>query len=382
VRICLIYDCLYPHTVGGAERRYRSMAERLAADGHQVTYLTLRQWPRGTDPGVRGVDVRAVGPQMALYLPGGRRRIVPPVVFGLGVLWYLLRHRRCHDVVHTASFPYFSLLAAGVLRGWGGYRLMVDWYEVWSREYWLDYLGPAGWMGWAIQRLCVRIPQQAFCFSRLHASRLRAEGIAADPILLPAAYLAPSAPREHSPTEPLILFAGRLIPEKRAGAIVPTVALARSNGLEIRASIIGDGPERGAIQRAVRAAGLDGSIDVPGFITAEEVADHLARALCLVLPSQREGFGLIVLEAAAFGTPSVVVAAPDNAATELIEDGVNGFIAASHSPEDLVAAIRRADAGGVALRESTAAWSAEYAAVLSPETSLEIVLNAYSGAVN
>ncbi len=44
MRICILYDCLFPHTVGGAERWYRSLAGRLAADGHDVTYLTLRQW--------------------------------------------------------------------------------------------------------------------------------------------------------------------------------------------------------------------------------------------------------------------------------------------------------------------------------------------------
>ena len=53
---------------------------------------------------------------MALYAGPGRRRILPPLVFGLGVLWHLLRHGRRYDVVHTASFPYFSLLAAGALR--------------------------------------------------------------------------------------------------------------------------------------------------------------------------------------------------------------------------------------------------------------------------
>ena len=74
MRVCLVYDCLYPHTVGGAERWYRNLGERLAADGHEVTYLTLRQWDRGADPGVDGVDVRAVGPRMGLYARPGRRR--------------------------------------------------------------------------------------------------------------------------------------------------------------------------------------------------------------------------------------------------------------------------------------------------------------------
>ncbi len=55
MRICLIYDCLFPYTVGGAERWYRDLAERLAAAGHEVTYLTLRQW----DAGARAGDRRA-----------------------------------------------------------------------------------------------------------------------------------------------------------------------------------------------------------------------------------------------------------------------------------------------------------------------------------
>ena len=96
----MIYDCLFPYTVGGAERWYRDLAERLAADGHEVTYLTLRQWERdervNLDPRVRVVSV---GPRMGLYTAAGRRRIVPPLVFGLGVLLHLLRHgrRTCHS---------------------------------------------------------------------------------------------------------------------------------------------------------------------------------------------------------------------------------------------------------------------------------------------
>src|SRR4051794_1738553 len=120
LRVCIVYDCLFPHTVGGAERWYRNLAERLAAEGHEVTYLTLRQWPRVADPAVRGVEVRAVGPRMGLYTASGRRRIGPPLVFGAGVLGHLATRGARYDVVHTASFPYFGLLAAGAPRGGGG----------------------------------------------------------------------------------------------------------------------------------------------------------------------------------------------------------------------------------------------------------------------
>ena len=108
MRICIVYDCLYPWTVGGAERWYRNLAERLAQDGHEVTYITLRQWDRGKDPSYAGVRVRSVGPRMALYT-GARRRILPPLVFGAGVLAHLARHGGRYDVVHTHS----PLLASG-----------------------------------------------------------------------------------------------------------------------------------------------------------------------------------------------------------------------------------------------------------------------------
>src|ERR1019366_6275463 len=117
MRICVIYDCLYPYTVGGGERWYRNLAERLAADGHEVTYLTLRQWQRGERIDLdERVRVVTAGPRMALYTDGGRRGILPPLGFGLGVFLHLLRNGRRYDVVHTSSFPYFSLLAIALLR--------------------------------------------------------------------------------------------------------------------------------------------------------------------------------------------------------------------------------------------------------------------------
>src|SRR4051812_47658752 len=57
VRICVVYDCLYPHTVGGAERWYRNLSRRLVEAGHDVTYLTLRQWDSGVEPSFDGVRV-------------------------------------------------------------------------------------------------------------------------------------------------------------------------------------------------------------------------------------------------------------------------------------------------------------------------------------
>jgi glycosyltransferase involved in cell wall biosynthesis len=369
MRICLVYDCLFPHTVGGAERWYRNLAERLAAEGHRVTYLTLRQW--GASPGVAGFEVRAVGPRMNLYTHGGRRKILPPLVFGAGVLWHLLRNGGRYEVVHTASFPYFSVLAAAVARLRSRFGLVVDWHEVWSREYWREYLGAAGGLGWWVQSRCAHVRQRAFCFSRLHARRLRESG-GPEAVVLEGEYAGPLKRPDPRPADPVVVFAGRLIPEKRAPAVFPAVARARERVPELRCAIYGDGPERAEVEWQ--------GAQVHGFVAPEELTAALRGALCLLLPSRREGYGLIVVEAAAAATPSVLVAAPDNAATELVEDGVNGVVAPSASPEDLAEAVLRVHDGGMALRQSTADWFGRNASRLSLDASLERVVQSYRAA--
>jgi glycosyltransferase involved in cell wall biosynthesis len=378
VRICLAYDCLYPYTVGGAERWYRELAERLARDGHEVTFLTLRQWARGERPTVPGVHVVAVGPRMRLYDASGSRRVLPPLAFGVGVLAHLVLRGRRYDVVHLASFPYFSVLAAAVTRPLHRFRLVVDWHEVWTRDYWREYLGGiGGWLGWVVQRLCIRVRQDAFCFSRLSLDRLRAEGLRGDPELLPGQYAGPMDAAERAPTEPLVVFAGRHVPEKRVPALVAALAILRDRAPELRGALLGDGPERSAVLRAIAEHGLESTVSAPGFVNAHEVRRRLRRALCLVLPSRREGYGLVVVEAAAAGTPSIVARAPESAATELIEEGENGYVAESVEPEVLAEAILRVRDEGQALRERTAAWFQRNAERLSLEGSLAAVTASY-----
>jgi glycosyltransferase involved in cell wall biosynthesis len=175
----------------------------------------------------------------------------------------------------------------------------------------------------------------------------------------------------------VVVFAGRHIPEKRVPALVPALALARERIPELRGEILGDGPDRDEVLRLRSEHRLDGALDVPGRVDADRVEAALARALCMVLPSRREGYGLVVVEAAAQGTPSVVVAGDDNAATDLVSEGENGYLASSAAPEDLAAAIERVHAEGHDLRERTTAWFRSNAERLSLASSLEQVVESY-----
>lgn len=190
-------------------------------------------------------------------------------------------------------------------------------------------------------------------------------------------------PAPHPPTGesaaagPLVLFAGRLIPEKRVGLGVAAVALAAPRIPALRAVFYGDGPEREVLHAAVARHGVGAIVATPGFAPAEELEADMRRAACMLVTSSREGYGLVVVEAAAHGTPTIVVAGEDNAATELVEDGVNGVVVAEDSPEAIAQTIVRVCEEGPALRESTARWYAENAERLSLEHSLQAVLASY-----
>ena len=376
MRVCFVFDCLYPHTVGGAERWYRNLAESLGAHGAQVSYLTLLQWDPDLGANVPNVEVVAVAPRMKLYVDG-RRSVGAQVRFSLGVFRHLVIHGGRYDVVQTPAL-HASLLAVLAARPFRHFKVVVDWFEVWTREYWLEYLsGLAGRLGWLAQRITARSRHEALCFSRLHARRLEQLGHRGGITLVEGLSVMPEEDPVPVPAEPLVVFAGRHIPEKQAPAVVQAVARARERIPELRAEIFGDGPDRGEVLRLIETLGLDGAVTAPGFAEADEVQGTLRRALCHLFPSRREGYGLVVVEAAALGTPTVVIEGPDNAALELVVDGENGVVARSAEPQELADAILRVHAAGPELRSSTAAWFRRNRERLSLESTLETLNDVY-----
>ncbi len=182
-----------------------------------------------------------------------------------------------------------------------------------------------GTIGWLVQQACVVTPHTAYCFSRLHARRSIAAGYAGTPVILPGLYAGPTDPTPATDVDPkLVVYAGRHVQEKRVDQLVRGFALARRDTPGLRLELYGDGPTRPYVEELSRALGLDSSFVLHGRRPEEEVAETIARSACLVTASEREGYGLVVVEAAAHGTPSVVVEGPENAATELVRDGVNG----------------------------------------------------------
>ncbi len=383
MRIAIIYDCLYPNTIGGGEHWYRKLADGLASK-HRVTYLTRHQWKRSEGPDTAFKTV-AVSPGGPLYKKSGRRRMFGPVLFGIGIFFYMLRHGRRFEVIDCAANPFFSLIAVKVALSINRSKAAVvtDWFECWTNDYWKSYLGSIGGsIGYWLQSTSLRLSDKAITFSQLVSERLRAEGYSSEIVCLRGLY---SGPTENvsvqSPSDPpFVLFAGRHIPEKRVASIPAAIDEARREIPNLVCKIFGEGPERQQVIKEIQKRSLEDVIQCPGFVDRNEIDEAMEQALCLVLPSEREGYGIVVVESAGRGTPAVVAASANSAASELIEDGENGFIAASAEPGDLAEAISRVYEGGIRLRERTANWFSENSDWLSVDRSVESAEDTFSRA--
>lgn len=123
------------------------------------------------------------------------------------------------------------------------------------------------------------------------------------------------------PDRSCLLFVGRLVPSKGADHLIDVVRELRERGHDVRAEIIGSGPQEPALR--AQAADLGPAVRFLGEVDDRALAAAFARAGILVLPSLREGWGLAVTEAASRGVPYVAYALPAVAEQhELLGGGV------------------------------------------------------------
>jgi glycosyltransferase involved in cell wall biosynthesis len=356
--VAVAYDCLFPYSTGGGERQYRAFADELGAQGFDVDYLTAAQWD-GTVPREERFRIVPVSGRLSLYSAGGVRRIPAALTYAAGLFRALRRRRGRYDAVIVSGLPIFNVFAARLALVGTRTRLVVDYLEVWHRRQWVEYSGAVtGNIAWLLQRAAIAVTPLATCHSQLSATRLRREGLRRPPLVSPglidgAVEAEPTAPASHPP---YVLYAGRHIPDKRVEALPAAVAETRATIPGLRLVVLGSGPSTDRIRDEVARVDGTGWTDFPGFVDDAELDALMHGALALINPSRREGFGLVVVEANAHGTPVVLVADEGNAATELIDDGVNGVVAPTTSPSDLARAIRAVAAGGDDLRRSARAW--------------------------
>lgn len=133
-----------------------------------------------------------------------------------------------------------------------------------------------------------------------------------------------------------VVYAGRL---HRSKAVTTLVGAAKLMSSDAQVLVVGDGPQRGELERAIEGLGLGDRVHITGFVPHHSVPAHLAHADVVVLPSVYEELGSVLLEAIHLGRP--IVASDAGGIPGVIRHGDNGLLVTPNNPAALARAIDR-----------------------------------------
>jgi len=136
-----------------------------------------------------------------------------------------------------------------------------------------------------------------------------------------------------------VLCVGRLVPEKGQALLVEAIAELVRRDVDARLTLVGDGPSRAAIDRAVARLGLGERVRLAGSVGQDDILRHYADADVFCLPSFAEGVPVVLMEAMATELP--VVTTRITGIPELVDDGVSGLLVRPGRVDELADALAR-----------------------------------------
>ncbi|WP_410509102.1 glycosyltransferase family 4 protein [Methanosarcina hadiensis] len=334
MKVAFVYDAVYPWVKGGAELRIHELGRRLSLQGHDVHLFGIKWWEGENVLQHEGMTLHGVCKARDLYV-NGRRSISEALVFSAKLFPVLMKER--FDLIDVSVFPYFSCFTVKAVSILKKTPAVFTWHEVWG-DYWYEYLGKRkGILGLAVETAVAKISKDNIAVSEWTRNRLEAltgkgKKIAVLPNGIDLKLISEIKPAFQNYTENEegkiydIIFAGRLIKEKNVDVLIRAVSLIKKDNPDICCCIVGDGPERKALEKLTLELGVQVNLKIEGFQEYRELIGKVKASKVLVLPSSREGFGMVVIEAFACGVPVITVKEKYNAAQGLIENGTDGFV--------------------------------------------------------
>jgi glycosyltransferase involved in cell wall biosynthesis len=323
--------------VGGLEKNTLNLAAALVRRGRRVVVITSRfalAWPRHDM--LLGVPVVRLASPDVKFIGG--------CLFLAGLAWHLGRQRHCYGLLHAFQVGYTA-----------GWSILLG--KMLGRPTVLT-LASSG-SGGDIQRHARTVWGRLFLALCRRAERIvvlnKAMGCELAGIGYPEDRIAPAgngvdmefykksadkgalrSDLGFDDTEKLVLYAGRLSPEKGVDFLIQSCARLNSS-IQTKLLIAGDGPEKKRLQEIARTAGLADRIFWCGSI--DNVLPYLQAADLFVMPSRFEGLSNALLEAMACELPVIATDVTGN--NELITHGDNGLLVA-HGDEAALAAAMQA----------------------------------------
>ena len=291
VRVALLNwrDTAHPEG-GGSEVYLEHMAEYLVDAGHHVTLVTAQPGGMPDEEWRQGVRVIRRGSKLGVYREARK----------------LLRSGELGEldvVVDTQNaIPFLSPWATSA-------PVVVLVHHV-HREQWPVIYDPVrarvGW--WIESRLAPRVYRESayIAVSEATAAELVDLGVDAHRISVVRNGITRSeAPPTLRESQPRILVLGRLVPHKRVEHVLRAAATLRRTHPGLTVAVVGEGWWHDDLRATARQLRVDDIVEFTGRVAEAEKVRQIDRAWVLALPSLKEGWGLVVLEAADRGVPAV-----------------------------------------------------------------------------
>ncbi|HWC57926.1 MAG TPA: glycosyltransferase family 4 protein [Candidatus Paceibacterota bacterium] len=325
-KIAIVSDAVYPHNKGGKEKRLHDITTRLVRDGYDVTIYCMQWWEGPKTVVHEGVKFCAISPLYPLY-NGDRRSIREAILFALHCFKLLTKS---FDVIDVDHIPHLSILTIKIVCLLRRKKMIATWHEVWGKEYWKEYLG--GWkatIAYLVEWLSVQLPTTIIAVSDHTAKSLeKLLGSRKKIVTIPnGLQLSVLRKSPHAALQSDIIFAGRLLFHKNVDVLLRAIKILKEKIPTISAVIVGDGPEKVSLEQLAKDLAIEQNVIFLGFVERDiDLYGLMKSSKVFVLPSVREGFGIVTIEANACGLPVVTTNHKDNATKDLIEEGVNGYV--------------------------------------------------------
>ena len=325
--VAFVSDAVHPFHKGGKEKHLHEVSRRLVNHGREVHIYTMNWWKDEKQKHIEidGIHYHAICQLYPLYT-GDRRSIKQGLLFALACFKLIKEPFDVVDVDHIPFFPLFSMRIVCALRR---KKLYATWHEVWGRDYWREYLGGLnGYFGYIVEKLAMKMPGVFISVSEHTTKRLREAGVQREvQTVLNGVDFEPiqAAPKHDESSD--VIYAGRLIGHKNVDLLIRAIAQVKMHRPDVSCVVVGDGPEKPSLEKLIHTLDLANNVTLQNFLPDNRELYGLIKASkMLVLPSVREGFGLIVAEATACDTPVITTGHQNNAARELVIEGKNGYL--------------------------------------------------------